>query len=115
MGKIPESFIHWLRKELEQNNLSQSEASRRAGLNQNAISDLIHGKVDEISLKTCRGLSRVFNVSLEEVLRQAGHVPRDDAPILSELVEIARELEPKDQSELLNYARWRLAGGNSKS
>jgi transcriptional regulator with XRE-family HTH domain len=109
MDKIPEEFLSWLNKNLEANNLSQSEASRRAGLNQNAISDIVNGKVREASLRTCKALARLFNTPLEEVLRLAGHIEYSEDMALKELMEVARSLTPEDHRELLEYARWRYS------
>jgi transcriptional regulator with XRE-family HTH domain len=109
MDKIPEEFLTWLNKNLEENNLSQSEASRRAGLNQNAISDIVNGRVREVSLRTCKALARLFNAPLEEVLRLAGHIEYSEDMALQELMEVARSLRPEDRRELLEYARWQYA------
>ncbi len=109
MDKIPEEFLTWLNKNLEANNLSQSEASRRAGLNQNAISDIVNGRVREVSLRTCKALARLFNTPLEEVLRLAGHIEYSEDMCLKELLAVARSLRPEDRRELLEYARWRYS------
>jgi transcriptional regulator with XRE-family HTH domain len=109
MEKIPEEFLTWLNKNLEANNLSQSEASRRAGLNQNAISDIVNGRVREVSLRTCKALAHLFNTPLEEVLRLAGHIEYSEDMCLKELMAVARSLKPEDRRELLEYARWRYA------
>ncbi len=110
MAEIPEKFVRWIHEKLEEYNLSQVEASRRAGLNQNAISDIVNGKVREVSLKAAKGLSRVFNTPLEEVLMLAGHIASaDDDVSLRELLDIARNLSEEDRAELLDYARWRAS------
>ena len=112
MPAIPETFITWLNKQLENSNLSQSEASRRAGLNQNAISDIMTGKVKSISIKTTKALARLFGVPMYEVLQQAGHLefPAQIEDLsLRELVELAKQLPEKDRQELLNYARWKAS------
>jgi transcriptional regulator with XRE-family HTH domain len=80
-----------------------------AGLNQNAISDIVNGKVREISLRTCKALARLFNTPLEEVLRLAGHIEYSEDMALKELMEVAMSLTPEDHRELLEYARWRYS------
>lgn len=109
MSNIPDQFLRWLRENLEENNLSQSEASRRAGLNQNAISEIINGKVMEVSLNVCKELASLFGTPVEEVLRLAGHLPPVDNPSLTRLVEVAKILAPEDIAELTDYARWKAS------
>ncbi len=104
---IPDEFLEWLRDELNESNLSQSEASRRAGLNPNAISDIVNGKVKEVSLKTCKALARQFKTPIEEVMRLAGHLdpPPKEGMALKELLEAARLLSDEDRAYLLRIAR----------
>lgn len=104
---IPDKFLTWLRSEMRERNLSQSEASRRAGLHQNAISEIVNGKVKEVSLKTCKALAKYFGVPTEEVLRLAGHLNSvGDDPSLRELLEIATMLTDEDRYELVELARF---------
>jgi transcriptional regulator with XRE-family HTH domain len=104
---IPDEFLEWLRDELNESNLSQSEASRRAGLNPNAISDIVNRKVKEVSLKTCKALARQFNTPVEKVMRLAGHLdpPPEEGMTLKELVEAAKLLSAEDRAYLLKIAR----------
>lgn len=110
MPTIPDPFRQWLNAQLDARNLSQADASRRAGLNQNAISDLLTGKIKAVSLRTAKALARLFGTPLPEVLRLAGHlespVGNDDLS-LSELVQLARTLSPEDRLDLLEFARWK--------
>ena len=68
-----QELIDWLNDQLEKTNLSQSEASRRAGLGPNAISEIINGRTP--GLKVCVALAELFGFSPEYVLRLAGHLP----------------------------------------
>jgi transcriptional regulator with XRE-family HTH domain len=71
---VPEpQLIDWINDQLGRTNLSQSEASRRAGLGPNAISEIINGRTP--GLKVCIALGEFFGVSVEYVLRLAGHLP----------------------------------------
>lgn len=110
MKQIPDEFLQWLGRKLNEANLSQSEASRRAGLNQNAISELINHKVQEVSLRTCKSLASLFGEPIEEVFRMAGHLPPSNGDItLKELLWYARSLPPEDLAELIEYAQFRYS------
>jgi len=69
----PPELIAWLDTELEKANLSDSEASRRAGLSHVAIYDIRSGL--RPGVKKCQALARLFGMSPEYVLRLAGHLP----------------------------------------
>jgi len=109
---IPDPFRRWINAQLESRNFSQAEASRRAGLNQNAISDLLTGKVNRVSLKTAQSLARLFGASLIDVLRLAGYLEgpiNDEDLTLSELVSLAKILSPEERRDLLDWLRWRTS------
>lgn len=93
---IPSSFFLWLQKQLDKTHFSQSEASRRAGLNLNAISDIATGKTRNITIKTAIGLGRVFGVPPEDVLREARVLPPLPPAVKEEreVIAILRSLSP---------------------
>ena len=83
-------LVDWLNEQLERTNLSQSEASRRAGLGPNAISEIINGRTP--GLKVCVALAEFFGHSPEWVLRLAGHLP-DRAPRDTQRAELRHKVE----------------------
>lgn len=88
-----DGLIAWLTHELDERNLSQSEASRRAGLSLNAISEIMNGK--KPGLRVSRALADFFGVSPEYVFRLVGHLPpaidNDLSPeVLADLDQIRR-------------------------
>jgi transcriptional regulator with XRE-family HTH domain len=105
-------LIDWLNEQLERTNLSQSEASRRAGLGPNAISEIINGRIP--GLKVCRALAELFGAPPDYVLRLAGHLPsqrpqdhRDPrvlatADRLLEIWDRLAEIDPSALDDLLN-------------
>lgn len=109
---IPDEFLTWLREKLEEGNLSQAEASRRAGLNPNAISDIMTGKVQQVSLRTCKRLAALFGTPPEAVLALAGHLsktinPQDD-PTFEELYKYVKQLTPEEREEILRFVIFRF-------
>ena len=102
-----QELIDWLNDQLEKTNLSQSEASRRAGLGPNAISEIINGRTP--GLKVCVALADLFGFSPEYVLRLAGHLPeersRDEQAISAQAIYLIHRLRellallPRDQQE----------------
>ena len=109
---IPDAFRTWLNRMLDEHHMSQAEASRRAGLNQNAISNLMTGRIKGVTLNTAIALSQLFGTSPVEILKMAGRLessPSDDELGWAELIWLARKLNPEAREELLRYLRWRAA------
>jgi len=100
-----EKLVDWINAELYTRNLSQTEASKRAGLNPNAISDIVNGAIP--GLKVCKGLAAGFGASVVDVLRMAGHLPpasrRNDQ--FSELTSMFSRLSWADQKVVLRLVR----------
>lgn len=107
MTQIPDSFIKWLHEQVKNSHYSQSEASRQAGLNQNAISDIVNGKTREISLHLAKGLGRVFKTPTEDVLRLSGGLPplpqatKEEREVLA----VLRDLPPEVRTIIVQMIR----------
>lgn len=64
----------WLRQQLKERDLTQSEAAVYAGVGQATLSDIINkGHVPKV--ETLFRLADYFHASREQVLRAAGHLP----------------------------------------
>lgn len=64
----------WLREQLKEHDLTQSEAAVYAGVGQATLSDIINkGHVPKV--ETLFRLADYFHTSREQVLRAAGHLP----------------------------------------
>jgi len=69
----------WLREQLKERDLTQSEAAVYAGVGQATLSDIINkGHVPKV--ETLFRLADYFHASREQVLRAAGHLPPPDSP-----------------------------------
>ena len=69
-------LIDWLNEELKRTRLSQSEASKGAGLAVNTISEIVNGK--QPGLRVCIGLAQYFDVPVTRMLYMAGHISREE-------------------------------------
>jgi transcriptional regulator with XRE-family HTH domain len=97
-----EPFVRWLTEQVRSAGISQREASRRAGLSDNAVNDYLHARRLPLPA-ACRGLAHAFGVAEDVVLALAGHRAPLDAPIDGEFFAMLRE-QPAD---LLNdIERW---------
>lgn len=99
----------WLTKETKQRGWSYSELARRANISQSLVSKTLSGDVPP-SADFCIKIASALSESPEKVLRLAGilpSAPASDNDTLQELIELARNLPPEDQKELLDYARFR--------
>ncbi|RPJ40098.1 MAG: XRE family transcriptional regulator [Planctomycetaceae bacterium] len=70
-----DTFAEWLIERCEEQNLSWSEASRRAGLAHNAISEIVNGA--PAGVKRVSALAGLFGVRTEDALRMAGILPAE--------------------------------------
>ena len=70
----------WLREQLKDHDLTQSEAAVYAGVGQATLSDIMNkGHVPKV--ETLFRLADYFHASREQVLRAAGHLPPPGAPL----------------------------------
>lgn len=93
----------WLKQEIDSRGWSIRETARRAGVSHTAVNNALAAR-GATSLDTYKGLSRAFDMSLEDVLRSAGELPptvneqRALNPTLDEGIRILTELPPGDQA-----------------
>lgn len=74
-----ETFVTWINTQLNDRGWSRSEAARRGGFSSSTL-DKVIGGYSRPGLVLCRGLSRAFGVSQDEVFRLAGLLPNQAAP-----------------------------------
>lgn len=98
----------WLTQELKQRRWSQGELARQTGVSRSFITQVLSGDV-KASVNFCHKIAAAFGESPETVLRLAGILPPAGSnETLQQINELARNLSPEDQSELLEYARFRF-------
>lgn len=102
-------FRGWLEKELKERRYSQGQLAESIGVSQPFISRLLKGE-KKPSADFCVRLAEVFELTPEHVMRIAGILPPalGDNATLQELMDIARQLPPEAQQELLDYARFKF-------
>jgi len=102
---MPEQLAAWLVDECNKRNLSWSEASRRAGVSHNTISQIVNGV--PAGPKRLVALAEYFNAPQEWVFQLAGLLPepRTDGNIdplvqryVDELLSIWHELKDTDEN-----------------
>lgn len=99
----------WISEELERRHWSHRELARQSGLSNSLVSKTLSGKMN-VSITFCYKIAKAFDVPPEKVLRLAGILPTgpaSDEDTLQELIELARNLSPEDQKEILEYVRFR--------
>ena len=69
-----EDFGQWLTAQLDERGWNQSVAARRGGFSASMFSKVVSGVADP-GLDFLTGISRAFNMPLEDVLRRAGVLP----------------------------------------
>ncbi|SEO90018.1 helix-turn-helix domain-containing protein [Paenibacillus sp. OV219] len=90
------------------NMLNQNEFSRKIGISQGSLSDIESGKCKS-SIDTVVSIYQTFNCSLELLLTGREQKGAKDLPELeSQLLHIFRELDRKDQLEMLEIASLKL-------
>lgn len=71
-----QNLVDYLQEQKESSGMTMAELSRRMGLSDGQLSNIVNGAVP--GLKLCRQLAGYFNVSVEYMLYLAGHI--EDAP-----------------------------------
>ena len=103
----------WLIAECERRHLSWSEASRKAGVSPNTISQIINGT--PAGTKRLTALADFFGISPEYLFQLAGLLPKPPAPnddpeirrVAQEIIRIWRRLkdtDPEAARRLMNIA-----------
>ena len=107
------NFREWLEKEMKERRYSQGRLARTIGVSQPFISLVLKGE-KKPSVEFCTKLAEAFNLTVEHVMRIAGILPSTigDNATLTELMDIARQLPPDVQKELLDYARFKFRQSN---
>lgn len=104
-------FGSWLKQEMKKRRLSQRELARLSGIAQGLISEVANQK-REPSQKFITAIATALGEPAEKLLRIAGVLqPAGDNATLQELIDIARQLPPEAQKELLDYARFKFRQG----
>ena len=100
----------WLSQELHRRNWSHNEFARQTGFSQTFISYVLKGK-RKPSVNFCKKAAQALEVAPDMPMRLAGILPpaepakNTDVRIIRVLVEVARELSPKEREYLLYFAR----------
>lgn len=97
-------FGKWIQKEIDKRGWTQSDLSRESGIHTAAVSYLIGGS-RKVGLSSAIGLSKAFNMPLEEILVAAGFMPwlEIDSTKEAALIQIFRRLTPKEQDRAIDY------------
>ena len=104
----PPELIDWVNEELNRKGIKGAEASRLAGVNVGAISEIINGQTP--GLKICFALADFFGTPREKVLRLAGHLPAQpkaplvEVPYLQEFAQRVFDLPPERQRRVMEAA-----------
>ena len=104
-------FRGWLTEEIIQRGWSKSELARQADLSQSLVSKMLLGD-RSITADQCIKIANALGLSPVLVLVKAGILPpqeqKDSNPTLQELMDIARQLPPDVQKDVLAYVRYRF-------
>jgi transcriptional regulator with XRE-family HTH domain len=99
----------WLSQELDRRGWSHSELGRRASVSQAAISSTISGD-RKADADFCVKVAKTLGEPPDKLLRLGGGLPKasnSEDDTLQEVIELARNLSPEDQKEILEYMRFR--------
>ena len=79
-------FYKWLQEEMNARDWTQSDLARASGLTRSTINGVVTGTRGP-GIEFCNAIAHAFSLPPEEVLRQAGLIPKkpDTDPILDEL------------------------------
>lgn len=108
---MSEALRVWLAQELNRRQWSHRELARQTDFSQAYVSRILSGEQNP-SVNFCHKIAAALDIAPESVLRLAGILPpiepasTADSSILQELIELARNLPPQQQKQLLDYTRF---------
>lgn len=106
---MSDQFRQWLTSEMEKQRYSQASLSKVMGISQSFVSRVLSGEKTP-SVDFCIKIAQALDVPPEKLLRLANILPTSpasDDSTLQELMDLARNLSPEDQKEILEYVRFR--------
>lgn len=78
-----QKLVEFLDQEAIKRRLTPTELSRKIGLNENQLGNIMRGTVP--GLKVCRQIARAFDVKPDYILYLAGHIEEDELTAPSEI------------------------------
>lgn len=100
-------FTDWLKRELQLRSMSGRALARAIEMSQSFTQSVMSAEKAP-SVEFCRRVASVLDESPDRVMRLAGILPTeeiDDSQQLQELLDIAKQLPPGRQADLVNIAR----------
>lgn len=104
------TFSDWIAEELKGRDISQRQLAKLAGIAQGHLSNVLTGK-RALTADMVIQIANALDASPVVALTKAGILPPQDNDTnitLQELIDIARQLPPEAQQELLDYARFKF-------
>ena len=110
---MSDDFRGWLTKEINLRKWSKSELARKSDLSQSIISKMLLGSRN-VTADQCIKIAQALDVSPEKLLRLANILPStvSDNATVQEITDIARQLPPDIQEEILEFVRFKLNQNN---
>ena len=113
---MSEQLRSWIAEELEKRNWSYRKLAKEIDMSHVLISKVIAGELKP-SADFCIKTAYALEEPPEKLLRMAEILPPGpafDDVTLQELLDLARNMSPEDQQELLDYARFRYKQGQKR-
>lgn len=101
------SFSEWLNQQIAGSGMTLREFGRRAGVSHATISNILGGQRGP-GRNFLNAIAQVLEIPPDTVFRKAGFLPpipgAEHDPTLGEILEVAKNLNPDDRLEVLDYA-----------
>jgi transcriptional regulator with XRE-family HTH domain len=104
--KVMDNFVNWLNQEIKARGWTLRETSRRAGLSQTVVANVVSGR-SLPGLEFLQGIAKAFGITRKAVFSRAGIIESDE-PSTSEIEEIEVKfavLSEEDQQAVLRMVR----------
>lgn len=102
------NFPDWLKTQMKNNGMSQSQLARSAGVTRAAINGIITGARGP-GTDLCNGIAKALRLPPEEVYRAAGLLPPalPVNPIIKQITYLTSDLPESEQKDILEFIKLR--------
>jgi transcriptional regulator with XRE-family HTH domain len=103
------SFPDWLNAKMAEKDLRPTDVVKRGGIDKSVLSRIAGGKSSP-DVESLKKIANGLGLRIEEVVRAAAGVtpPKDDDPLIAEILHVANQLPSEDQQELAEIAHLKL-------
>jgi len=113
MFLMVDDFVEWVKEEMRNRSLKQTDVAVRGGITRSAVSKLLSRSQTKPGNKMIRAIATAFRLPISEVYSRAGLIPpkREHHPLVDEYEELLGFMTEEERVQSIRFARLLAEGG----